>query len=379
VTRGLPRTFWALWTGTLVNRLGTFLEPFLALYLTGARDLSVARAGTIVALVGAGSVISQPLGGHLADRVGRRPTLAGGMLASATCIAALAMARPVWLIGLCALAVGITGDLYRAAAQATIADVVDRADQRRAGALMFWAINLGFSIAGIAGGLLADHGYGLLFALDAGTCALYGLVVWRTVPETRPAAARRPDAPGWGAVLRDRLAMTFFGLNFAIALVYATLFTILPLAMRADGLSASTYGLVVALNGILIVALNPLLAPWLLRRPLPPVLAAGALLIGAATLVVALSEGLAGYVAAVVLITLGEIASVSVTGGLVGEIAPPALRGRYAGAFGLSFGLSFFVTPLVGGLLLGDGGAASWRRRACSPSARRWRRAAAPR
>ena len=31
---GFPRTFWLLWAGTIVNRLGGFVIPFLALYLT---------------------------------------------------------------------------------------------------------------------------------------------------------------------------------------------------------------------------------------------------------------------------------------------------------------------------------------------------------
>ena len=34
---GLPRTFWLLWTGSLINRLGSFVIIFLAIYLTGER------------------------------------------------------------------------------------------------------------------------------------------------------------------------------------------------------------------------------------------------------------------------------------------------------------------------------------------------------
>ncbi|HEY6760129.1 MAG TPA: MFS transporter [Baekduia sp.] len=356
---GLPRAFWSIFAGTVINRVGTFVEPFLALYLTSSRDLSPARAGTVVALVGAGSIISQPLGGALADRVGRRPTLTGGMVASGLAIAALALARPLWQLALCALLVGIVGDIYRPAAQATVADVVPIGDRRRASGLIFWAVNFGFSIAAVGGGLLATHGYGLLFAIDALTCGAYAAVVWVTVAETRPAAAAHHTGPGFGVVLRDRLALSYFGLNISIMTVYATIFTILPLAMQADGHSAAEYGAVIALNGLGIVVLQPLISGRLLRLTPAVNVAGGAALMGGAMLVVAASDGLAGYVAAIGLVTVGEIANATAGPGLVAEIAPPALRGRYAGAFGLTFGVAFVITPLLGGRLLGDGGSAA--------------------
>jgi MFS family permease len=356
---GLPRTFWLLWGGTLLNRIGTFVEPFLALYLTAGRHLSVAGAGAIVAVVGGGSTVSQPLGGALADRVGRRPTLMGGLLACAAAISLMAFARSVWLLVAAAALVGLASDIYRPAAQATIADVVALGDRRRASGLLFWAVNLGFSVAAIGGGLLAAGGYGLLFAIDALTCMAYAVVVWRTIPETRPAAAAHEDAPGWGTVLRDRVAMAFFGMNLGVATVYATTFTILPLAMRADGHSPATYGAVVAVNGILIVVLHPLVSTTLLRLRPATVMGLGALLSAVAMAVIARSDGIEGYLLAITFITLGEICNASIGPGVVAEIAPPALRGRYSGAYGLSWGLAFTLAPLIGAPLLGEGGGAA--------------------
>jgi MFS family permease len=356
---GLPRAFWALFAGTLVNRVGTFVEPFVALYLTSSRHVSVAGAGAMVATIGAGSIVSQPLGGALADRVGRRPTLCGGMVASGLAITLLALAHPIWLLAVAALLVGVTGNLYRPASQATVADVVAVADRRRASGLLFWAVNLGFSVAAVGGGLLAEGGYGLLFAIDAVTCAAYAVVVWRLVPETRPAAAAHHDAPGWAGVLGDRVAMAYFGLNLAVAAVYATTFTILPLAMRGDGLAPSTYGAVIALNGLGIVALQPLLAGPLLRRPPAAMLALGTALTAVAMAIVAVSDAAPGYALAIVFITLGEICNATTGPGLIAEIAPAALRGRYAGAYGLTWGLAFTVTPLLGSALLGGGGDAA--------------------
>ena len=74
---GLPAAYWRIWTGSLVNRSGSFVAPFLALYLTTVRGLSVAQTGVVLACYGAGSMAARPVGGVLADRVGRRATLVG--------------------------------------------------------------------------------------------------------------------------------------------------------------------------------------------------------------------------------------------------------------------------------------------------------------
>src|SRR3954469_14339399 len=97
-SEGLPRAFWVIFAGTIVNRLGQFVQPFLALYLVGGRDLSVRTAGVVVACYGAGSIVSQPLGGWLADRMGRRRTMVLGLVATAVSLGALGASRPVWAI-----------------------------------------------------------------------------------------------------------------------------------------------------------------------------------------------------------------------------------------------------------------------------------------
>ena len=131
---GLPRAFWALWAGSFVNRLGTMVEPFLAFYLTGARGFSLAETGAVLALFGLGSVLSQTLGGVLADRVGRRATLTGGMLATAAAMLALGYATATPVVIAVVFVLGVTIDMYRPAAQALVADLVGPADRARASA-----------------------------------------------------------------------------------------------------------------------------------------------------------------------------------------------------------------------------------------------------
>src|ERR1700738_3907638 len=83
---GLPAAFWWIWLCTLVNRLGGFVLPFLAFYITGPLHRSAALAGLVTALFGVGAAVSGVVGGVLTDRVGRKPTLVWSLLANAATI-----------------------------------------------------------------------------------------------------------------------------------------------------------------------------------------------------------------------------------------------------------------------------------------------------
>src|SRR5882724_8982243 len=107
--RGLPPTYWILWTGALINRLGGFVMPLLALYLTGERGLSVEQAGLVVSLYGAGALLSGPLGGFFADHSGRRRTLVAGLVLGALAMLHLAFARTALHIGAAAFLLGLFG------------------------------------------------------------------------------------------------------------------------------------------------------------------------------------------------------------------------------------------------------------------------------
>jgi len=63
------------------------------------------------------------------------------------------------------------------------------------------------------------------------------------------------------------------------------------------------------------------------------------------------------YLAAGVLWTVGEVIGFPYAALLVAELAPPELRGRYQGAFSMSWGIAFTLSPLVGGALLSRAGA----------------------
>jgi MFS family permease len=360
----LPGAFWTLWVGTLVNRLGGFVVPFLALYLTRNRGLDIAKAGAIVSLFGLGSMTAGPLGGTLADRIGRRATMLISLFGGGLVMLALGWQTHPVAIAINVLLLGLVSDLYRPAVSAMVADLVPPEKRMTAYGHLYWAINLGFSLAPVIAGLLASKSYLLLFAGDAVTTFLYGLIVWRRVPETRPAVQASHDGvagSGLRGVLVDGVFMSFVALNFFIGLVFQQHGTTLPIDMTSHGISESTYGVVIAVNGVLIILIQPGATRMMQRFRRSRVLAVASLLIGAGFGLYAIPGTAVWYATGVAVWTLGEIASSPTTSSIVADLAPTHLRGRYQGVFMMSWGLAMFVAPTLGTLVLArSGGSTLW-------------------
>lgn len=379
---GLPRPFWVLWSGTLVNRIGYMVEPFLAFYLTGVRGFSLATTGAVLAVSGLGSVISQLVAGSLTDRIGRRATLALGMLTNAGALLGLGYARGLAPIMLAVLLFGFTVDVYRPASWALVADLVPSADRARAYGILFWAVNLGFSVAMVLGGALARTGFRWLFWADALTCAAFGAVVWLGLPAERarrPAAGEQRQAEtgragpgdrvtGRGSlrgIARDRVMVAYLAVMFCYCLVYLQAYTTLPLAMRLHGLSPRSFGLAIAVNGIVIVAVQPLVSGWLGRHDHSSVLAVGFVVGGLGFGLTALAHSTAAYAATVVVWTLGEIITAGLGAAIVSELAPVHMRGRYNGVYGAIWSAAYLAAPLGGTRLLAISAPALWLTCAC--------------
>jgi MFS family permease len=358
---GLPSTYWVLWTGSLVNRLGTFVVPFLALYLTRERGFTVEQAGLVVSLYGAGVVVSGPLGGTLADRLGRRAALVSGLWLGAASMLLLAFARePLW-IRVAAFMLGMLGDLYRPAVAATISDIVPPQDRDRAFGLLFWVVNVGFAIAFPLGGLLAGSGFFILFMVDALTTFLYGCLVLLKVPDGRPQRAPSDSPLLSTAPFRDITFLNFLLPSFLVTLVFFQSLGALALDLGSRGMGPAEFGLVMAVNCALIVLVQPFSARWVSKWRRSGVLASAAVLMGLGFGLHTLSFNVPLAMLAVGVWTLGEILSASVSSSVVADLAPAELRGSYQGAYLMSWGLAFCVAPALGGWVLGRyGGLTLW-------------------
>jgi MFS family permease len=262
----------------------------------------------------------------------------------------LAHSRPAIMLG--ALALGMAAEGARPPLGAMIADLVPAPDRGRAFSVYFWAINLGFAVAAVLAGFAAGSGYLTLFIADAATTAAAAVLIAVKIRETRPALAEVPREQrrsGLATLARDRVFLGFVVCNLLVALVLLQHMAMLPLAMIDDGLDPKTFGVVIALNGVMIVLGQPLVTRLLAGRREALVAPVSAVVLGIGFGLTALAHTPVWYGATVLLWTAGEMLNAPSNAALLAGLSPADMRGRYQGAWGLSWQAAAFLAPTLGG------------------------------
>ena len=353
LTRGLPPIYWLLWSGTLVNRLGGFVIPFLTLYLTSQRAIPVSQAALMVSFYGAGSFIAQLIGGELTDRLGRRPVMLISFFVTPAAMLTLGLVKNTFLIATATFMVGFFTDLYRPAVSAAIADLVPSEERTRAYGYNYWAINMGAAIAPVVAGLLASYNYLALFIGDALTTFLFGLIVLFGIRETRPVEAGAGAQVSAGTRVQqighEPILLLFSLLAFFIGVIYLQGHVTLPLDMGAHGLGPDKYGLAIAVNGFLIVLVSIPISNKAGKWKRFESMTVSSIFIALGFGFTLFANGFSMFAISVAIWTIGEIIASAVAPAIIADLAPIGLRGLYQGIFGSAWGLSFFVGPLLGG------------------------------
>lgn len=346
--RALPRPAWILFGGTFINRFGTFVMPFLAIYMTRL-GYSPTQAGLAVGAYGAGHVIASFVGGHLADRIGRRHTIALSMLGSATAMVALSQARTLPSLLSLAFVVGLIGEFYRPAAAALLGDLVQPEQRVAAFGMYRFAINLGFAAGPATAGFLAERSFLWVFLGDAATSFSYGIVALFALPHGLRASSKdETPAEGLRNAFANRAFMLFLAATLCLTWVEFQLNSTVPLHITSIGYSMATYGSLMSLNGVIIIVFELALTSWTQRLPAKPLIALGYALTGIGVALTGIATGMPLLVASVVIWTLGEMIYAPVTGAYVTALAPEQYRGRYMGLWHMTWSSGLFLGPLMG-------------------------------
>lgn len=325
--------------------------PFFAIYLHLERGLSMTWAGVWLSLSVAASALSQGFGGSLSDRVGRRRVIVLSLWTRAATVLVLAAAVrfewPLpWVIAVHVVS-NFAANFFEPAARGWIADHTEAAGRHRAYGWLRAATHGGFAAGPAIGGFLTHRSYAAAFALSALVCSLCAAgATWLLRDDGRRGEA--VSALAGFEPPRDGRFLRLCALNALLSVAMAQL--VVPLSLHASriGVNAAEIGLILSLNGALIVLLQVPATGLLGGVPLSAVLVSGALMYAAGYAGVAWAAGAAGLAAAAAVITAGELLVPAGVHTLAANMAPARSRGRYLGFLGLSRQLGSSLGPLAG-------------------------------
>jgi MFS family permease len=346
--RQLPAPAWTLFAGTFINRFGSFVVAMLTIYLT-RNGYSASQAGLAIGVYGAGHLIASSLGGHLADRIGRRNTIVISMFSSAAAMLALSQARSFPTILICTLIAGSTTELYRPASYALIGDIVPDEHRVIAFGLYRFAVNLGMAAGPATAGFLADKSFTYVFVGDALTSIIYGIIALVALPEGLKTYQKEERT---GEATRHALANSrvvwFLAAAMLTACVDFQMMSTLAVHVTRLGFRPFIYGAMVSLNGLLIALFEIAITARVQRLNPQPVIAIGYALNGIGFALSGFARTIPSLMASVCVWTTAEMLYSPMAGPYLIRIAPERFRGRYMGLLVLMWSVGLIIGPIAG-------------------------------
>ncbi len=356
-----PQQFWLLVGASFIDHVGNALIfPFFALFLTDHYGIDLAQVGVIFAIFSAAGLVGSTIGGALADRFGRKPIALSALVTSALGNLALVLINDLTLLyGLAAL-IGIVGSIGGPAWQAMMADLLPEEKRVEGFGIIRITFNLAVTFGPIIGGLMAALSYLLLFSVDAATSLITVVILLVLLRETRPQQAAT-GAPvetlaqtfrGYGRVFRNQLFMVFTILGMIVWLVYFQMNTTLAVYLRdVHDIEPWGFGLLLSMNAVMVVLLQLSVTRRIRQRGYPSmlVLAVGTLFYAIGFSMFGFVASIALFIAAMAIITVGEMLVVPVGQALAARLAPEDMRGRYMAVFGFGFAFASGSGPWLAG------------------------------
>lgn len=364
--RGFPRAVWLLIAATFVESMGRFMVvPYLSLYMRD-HGISLGTLGIILGAAPVANVIFGAWGGQLSDRWGRKPVQILGVGLSGLAMYGFAFvgAEPILLAVLNFLN-GMTRTFYRPATHAALADLCPAERRSEAYALNRIGLNAAFGLGPALGVAVFQAAPRAGFILGGTLNLLVGLYIALAIPESAPSSLARKSEAARDAK-RDSLRLIASDAGFWVWTLgmtfvwgaYDLIQSFLPLHLRDAGVSLWTYGAVLSTNALVCVFVQLPVSRLLRTAPFAPHASYSKLLFALGFAGFAFLRSPYMIVAAMLVLSLGEVWGSAVQVRYVPEHARPDLLGRYMGLSMASELGRAVCAPVAGFLMAARGGAA---------------------
>ena len=355
---GHPKEVWGLTILTLINRMGTMVLPFMAVYITTILGFTPKEAGVIISAFGFGSFGGAYLGGKLSDRIGANAVIAMSLFAAGVFFIFMQYVTSFGGLFAMIFLTAFFGEAYRPALMVSIGNYVPQHQTGRTMSLIRLAINLGMSAAPTIGGFIAvSAGYSLLFWVDGATCilaAVFFAVVSRNWSSTKQQATPGLDKMETRASkihpLRYPGYLTFLAVTFFVAFCFIQWFHTVPVYIKTDlGFDERYIGILLGLSSVYIILVEmPAIHHIEKSGALRPALRLGIFLLLLSYLPFLTSAALWMCFVSVILWTSGEILFLPLNNAKALSLSPAEERGSFMAWYWMMWSLANIAAPILG-------------------------------
>jgi predicted MFS family arabinose efflux permease len=342
--KGLSEEIWWLALITLINRAGTMVIPFLALYLKEDLHFTVSHVGWVMSAFGLGSVAGSWLGGKLTDKIGYYKVMVRSLLSTGVLFIALQFLNTFASICIGIFFVMLVADTFRPAMFVALNAYSKPENKIRSLTLIRLAINLGFSAGPAMGGLIITGlGYTGLFWVDGITCIIATLVMIQVL---HPKKAKVLDAfknEHPISAYRDYAFLIFLVAMALFGVVFLQYFSTITIYYKdVHRLSELQIGLLLGLNGFLIFIFEMPLIKWLENTKYTKLglMFFGAILTGLSLLILNFTSWSGILVVGMLLMTVGEMVAFPFSNAFAVNRAIKGNQGEYMALYSMSFSIA---------------------------------------
>jgi len=261
---------------------------------------------------------------------------------------------PIWSIAFVYITGGFLSGMKSPATTAIILDLAPREKLTEAYGIAQIVANIGWVIGPLLGGFMfASLSYAWLFALAVLTSAASLILILAALKESYTGPGSVTSFKAAFKIKPDKALFYYIGINMLVFIAYTQIVNMYSVfVVDKLGFTAARYGILIMIASAFAVLFQyPVTRLVTTRMGDKSALFWGSLIFGLGYLSLGWITGFGWSVAAILLITLGELLFVPSSSSVVGRLAPPDQRGRYMGLLGTGCGVGIAIGPLLGGAL----------------------------
>ncbi len=362
--KGLSKEAWMLSIVMLINRSGSMVLPFLGVYMTDQLEFSIKESGLVLSFYGVGSVIGSWLGGYFTDKFGEYRVQSTSLFLSAPLFLLIPIFTSVEGMALIILLQSIISETFRPANSVAITKYARPENLTRAFSLNRMAINLGFSIGPALGGILSSVSYELLFITNAVGAILAGIFyvrffrkrhkIYQKKMKEKPIvkeATEKERSP-----YRDSPFLVYCLLCAIFSVCFFQFFNTIPIFYKEVAhLDQKSIGYILGYSGFIIVVLEMLVVNFADKYlTIAKTLLYGILMCAAAYAMLAINHHISLIMLSISILSVGEILVLPFMSTITALRSGKTNQGAYMGLNGMTFSISFIITPLLGTSVASD-------------------------